>query len=536
MLSSTEMPATNIVKVKEEPLDWEQDSLEDSLLTPEGPAHAHNGVVVDMEEKTGVSTLLACKQEIIDAFDDDPIELPINETKTEPVDYDSEGEAASESVQSDNSTEDYYNEDNLEDEEEPDGDGNEVNTQETSKKSNTIYCPHCIYTTNEKFLLNSHMRLFHKHTLSGTGLTKTAVSQNTRNRDKNADKNEESSVEPGSVFDLLESPGSSATSSSDEEESVVEAAEAAPVVRKDDTDSDDEIFPVRFAPEPRKSTTAASDEILDLPSLKDDAFSKSKQSLVANGASGIDLHIGNYKPIKAKISCPHCLFTVSDKSLLKPHILNFHKKEVTSATNAFGELRDIFEESVSPQFICTHAKCGYSAPNGYSLNRHLVSVHRDVSQLRSESGVYACDICQYMTLSVSDLKKHLVVHSEERAFACDICGYASKTERALNNHRVSVHRDPRIIESRETFKCDLCPFISMEQGQLTKHMRRHDNVKPYACTQCNYATNKRDVLLSHLVTMHKDVSKVGYAQVHKCDACDYMTTHTASFRRHLQTH
>ena len=85
------------------------------MLTPEGPAHAHNGVVVDMEEKTGVSTLLACKQEIIDAFDDDPVELPINETKTEPVDYDSEEEAASESVQSDGSAEDYYNVDNLED-------------------------------------------------------------------------------------------------------------------------------------------------------------------------------------------------------------------------------------------------------------------------------------------------------------------------------------------------------------------------------------------------------------------------------------
>ena len=119
-----------------------------------------------MEEKTGVSSMMVCKHELVpsDVYDNQ-IELSVMDPKTEPVDVKVEEESAG-ALQSDDSPDDYYNMNEVQTEElsSPEGEkGNKVwDNQQASKKSKVIFCPHCEYSTSEKFLLKSHNRLFHK--------------------------------------------------------------------------------------------------------------------------------------------------------------------------------------------------------------------------------------------------------------------------------------------------------------------------------------------------------------------------------------
>ena len=105
-----------------------------------------------------MASMMVCKQELVPT---DP--------KTEPLDVKFEEESVG-TLQSDDSPDDYYNMDEVQAEELsfPEGKSRteelspDWENQQATKKSKAILCPHCEYSTSEKFLLKSHMRLFHK--------------------------------------------------------------------------------------------------------------------------------------------------------------------------------------------------------------------------------------------------------------------------------------------------------------------------------------------------------------------------------------
>ena len=136
---------TLLLAVKAEPIEWENGTAADASQSLEDDLVSNEGETVGMEEKTGVASMMVCKQELVPT---DP--------KTEPVDVKFEEESAG-ALQSDDSPDDYYNMDEVQAEElsSPEGEGgNKVwDNQQASKKSKVIFCPHCEYSTSENFLL-----------------------------------------------------------------------------------------------------------------------------------------------------------------------------------------------------------------------------------------------------------------------------------------------------------------------------------------------------------------------------------------------
>ena len=149
---------TLLLAVKAEPIEWENGTAADASQSLEDYLVSNEGETVGMEEKTGVASMMVCKQELVPT---DP--------KTEPVDVKFEEESAG-TLQSDDSPDDYYNMDEVQAEElsSPEGKSRteelspDWENQQATKKSKVILCPHCEYSTSENFLLKSHMRLFHK--------------------------------------------------------------------------------------------------------------------------------------------------------------------------------------------------------------------------------------------------------------------------------------------------------------------------------------------------------------------------------------
>ena len=352
------------------------------------------------------------------------------------------------------------------------------------------------------------------------------------------------------------SPGSENIPSSDELDSGEETSEVEGASEdklfaflfEEDSDSEHEIFPTKIKSVERryKAAPAQADKTIDLR----EEFEYTKQS-ISNEEDGnnyttvigpdyfgctnrLDLPEVD-RELPAGKTCPHCVFTAPDPARLLRHMLHFHKKEASNC--ALRELEDsVGSIKVVRRHSCIYSHCRYSSNCRQSLNRHLVAVHRDVSRLKKGTSVHMCDVCDYMTMSLTHFTKHVNTHSDLKNFECDMCEFSTKHLRRLTSHKVSVHRDSRIIETTETFKCEYCDYITLEQCRLTDHMLTHTEEKPYNCPRCSYRAAKWSRVVLHMVTVHKDTSQAGRRHVYRCEKCSYMSTHSSSFRSHMWTH
>ena len=78
--------------------------------------------------------------------------------------------------------------------------------------------------------------------------------------------------------------------------------------------------------------------------------------------------------------------------------------------------------------------CGSSFVSGIHLRRHQKSVHKTVRD-------FVCNICSAPFKRLSELKRHIILHTGEKPFECTICGEMFKHREAGRRHSKSVHPD-----------------------------------------------------------------------------------------------
>lgn len=83
---------------------------------------------------------------------------------------------------------------------------------------------------------------------------------------------------------------------------------------------------------------------------------------------------------------------------------------------------------------------------------------------------HKCTYCDYSTVELSKLKRHVRVHTDERPYLCHLCDYAS----------------------RDTFR-------------LKRHLRTHTGEKPYECPICKNKFSQSNGLKAHIKTFHSEV-------------------------------
>lgn len=112
------------------------------------------------------------------------------------------------------------------------------------------------------------------------------------------------------------------------------------------------------------------------------------------------------------------------------------------------------------------------------------------------------------------------VHREDREEICQYCGKVFKNSRRLNSH-IFIHQ----TDSDKRHKCDVCDKQFNFSGDLSRHKRVHENIKPYKCHLC-----PKSFVQSYALKLHINVhNKIRYT----CDLCGADFSGKPTLKKHM---
>ncbi|XP_011356896.1 zinc finger protein 142 isoform X4 [Pteropus vampyrus] len=261
------------------------------------------------------------------------------------------------------------------------------------------------------------------------------------------------------------------------------------------------------------------------------------------------------------LQCPNCQKFFTSKSKLKTHLL-----------------RELGQKAHRCPL------CHYSAVERNALNRHMASMHEDISNFYSDT--YACPVCHEEFRLSQALKEHLKSHTAAAAaeplpLGCfqEGCSYAAPNRKAFVKHLKETH-GTRAVECRhhscpmlfataeameahhkshyafhcphcdfacsnkhlfrkhkkqghpgnEELRCTFCPFVTFNPVAYQDHVgKMHAHEKIHQCPECNFATAHKRVLIRHML-LHTG------EKPHKCELCDFTCRDVSYLSKHMLTH
>ncbi|XP_039089112.1 zinc finger protein 142 isoform X2 [Hyaena hyaena] len=233
------------------------------------------------------------------------------------------------------------------------------------------------------------------------------------------------------------------------------------------------------------------------------------------------------------LQCPNCQKFFTSKSKLKTHLL-----------------RELGQKAHRCPL------CHYSAVERNALNRHMASMHEDISNFYSDT--YACPVCREEFRLSQALKEHLKSHAAAAAaeplpLRCfqEGCGYAAPDRKAFVKHLKETH-GVRAVECRHhscpmlfataeameahhkshyAFHCPHCDFACSNKHLFRKHKKQgHPGSEELRCAFCPFATFNPVAYQDHVGKMH------AHEKIHQCPECSFATAHKRVLIRHMLLH
>lgn len=137
-----------------------------------------------------------------------------------------------------------------------------------------------------------------------------------------------------------------------------------------------------------------------------------------------------------------------------------------------------------------------------------------------------CTLCDKKFISISGLKYHLKRHTDIKAFACVYCSKKFTANSNLNAHIRNKH------SLDKSYVCPECDQNFACKDHLTKHIRsKHRQERAFKCPECSKCYFQKSHLNDHVAASH-----LGY-KAFVCELCNTSYSCRGSLRRHLaKTH
>ena len=98
--------------------------------------------------------------------------------------------------------------------------------------------------------------------------------------------------------------------------------------------------------------------------------------------------------------------------------------------------------------------------------------------IHSNRRPYDCHYCGKMFKSSRHLKHHVYTHTGAKPYSCRHCSDCFRQSVQLKTHLLKSH------DEGTWFTCHICQKKFSQSGNFKAHLFRHEDVKPYVCTEC----------------------------------------------------
>ncbi|GAA6218702.1 zinc finger protein 462-like [Lates japonicus] len=188
-------------------------------------------------------------------------------------------------------------------------------------------------------------------------------------------------------------------------------------------------------------------------------------------------------PENSLLDCEFCNFSTGHLSSMRRHYINRHGKKIHRCKD-----------------------CDFFTGLRKTLDMHVQTGHSTFQSEPTYQRDLRCPFCLYQTKNKNNMIDHIILHREERVVPIEV--RRSKLSRYLQG---------------VVFRCHKCTFSSGSAENLSSHMMKHDDIKPYKCRLCYFDCTLLSDLEAHLSDKHQVVRNhelVGQVSLDQLEARD----------------
>ncbi|XP_035894250.1 gastrula zinc finger protein XlCGF52.1-like isoform X1 [Anopheles stephensi] len=156
-----------------------------------------------------------------------------------------------------------------------------------------------------------------------------------------------------------------------------------------------------------------------------------------------------------------------------------------------------------------------STDNHHTVHASTESNTKSIKSLKKK----ACPVCGKL---VSQISKHVQVHSEAKNFSCEHCDKRFAHRSSLQKH-LNIHRNIR------KYRCEYCEQCFCDRSSLRYHLAKHRGVQRFHCEPCDRPFYTSTQYKQHQSLAHRERS-------FRCELCGRMFLLKHHLMEHRQLH
>ena len=175
--------------------------------------------------------------------------------------------------------------------------------------------------------------------------------------------------------------------------------------------------------------------------------------------------------------------------------------------------------------------CGKVISRVSNMKKHM-KIHTNEIRL-------ICQYCDKTFLEPGNLKTHLRKHTGEKPFHCLHCDQKFKYSVSLNKHHRKMHR------GLDQYVCKECNLIFTHATTLRAHKKSNsDPLSLTTCLTCGKSYADKHCLRVHIKKYHtniitkdhKPITEAKSTNKLSCNQCGKILTHLSEYKQHIKSH